>query len=72
MKHRIDVTGQTCPIPLIEMRKAIRRAQSGDIIEIIGTHESSRKEIPMAIKSLGLSIIDNTLNNNVWTITVEV
>ena len=31
---KIDVTGETCPVPLIEFRKAVRNASSGDIIEI--------------------------------------
>ncbi|MDD5015852.1 MAG: sulfurtransferase TusA family protein [Atribacterota bacterium] len=35
-KIKIDYCGETCPIPLIETRKAIRKASPGDIIEING------------------------------------
>ena len=28
----VDVRGQTCPVPLVETRKALRKAQPGDII----------------------------------------
>ena len=68
----VDVTGETCPVPLIEMRRALRKAQSGQILEIIGTHKSSRKEIPMAIKSLKetlLKIIDDTEGR--WHIFIQ-
>ncbi len=27
----VDVKGETCPVPLIETRKALRRAKPGDI-----------------------------------------
>lgn len=72
MKYTVDVRGQTCPVPLVELRKAVRKAARGDIITINGTHESSRKEIPMAIDSLGLKIIENSQSDDVWTIVVEV
>lgn len=48
----VDVRGQTCPVPLVETRKAIRKAVSGDVIRIRGTHPSSREEVPMAADSM--------------------
>ena len=41
---KVNCVGETCPIPLVETRKAIRKAKEGDIIEVIGTHPSSKKE----------------------------
>ena len=35
---RVDVRGETCPVPLVEMRKAVRKAKPGDVIEVIGSH----------------------------------
>ena len=54
----VNVMGETCPIPLVEMRKAVMKAQKGQIIEVKGTHGPSKKEIPMAVKSLGLELIE--------------
>ncbi|MEJ2568497.1 MAG: sulfurtransferase TusA family protein, partial [candidate division WOR-3 bacterium] len=45
---KIDCVNETCPVPLVETRKALRRASRGDVIEVSGTHRSSKKEIPMA------------------------
>jgi tRNA 2-thiouridine synthesizing protein A len=56
----VDVTGETCPIPLVEMRKAVMKAGKGQIIEIRGSHAASRKEIPMAVHSLKLELIGVT------------
>ena len=50
---KIDVTGETCPVPLVELRKTLRKASPGDIVEVAGTHPASKKEIPMAVEALG-------------------
>jgi TusA-related sulfurtransferase len=69
---RVDVRGETCPVPLVETRKAIMKANEGDIIEVVGTHPASKKEIPMAVESLGLKLIEVSGDDNLWTIKIEV
>ncbi len=68
---KVDCTGETCPIPLVETRKALRKAKEGDIVEVIGTHPSSKKEIPMAVKALGLELIDIQEKDGVWKIKIR-
>ncbi len=67
----VDCIGQNCPLPLVETRKALKRAKEGDIVEVIGTHPSSKKEIPMAVKALGLELIDVQEENGVWKIRIK-
>ncbi|SCZ78656.1 sulfurtransferase TusA family protein [Acidaminobacter hydrogenoformans] len=68
---KVDVRGETCPIPLVEMRKALRKAAEGDIIEITGTHPASLKEIPMAADALNVKIISEEQQGEVWTIKLQ-
>lgn len=68
---KVDCTGETCPIPLVETRKALRKAKEGDVVEVIGTHPSSKKEIPMAVKALGLELIDVQEKEGVWRIRIR-
>ena len=68
---KVDCTGETCPVPLVETRKALRKATPGDIVEVIGTHPSSKKEIPMAVKALGLELIDIQEKDGVWKIKIR-
>jgi len=69
---KVDCTGETCPVPLVETRKALRKAQEGDIVEVTGTHPSSRKEIPLAVKALGLELIDvNEDKDGTWKIRIR-
>jgi len=68
---KVDCTGETCPVPLVETRKALRKAKEGDIVEVVGTHPSSKKEIPMAVKALGLELMDVQEKDGVWKIKIR-
>jgi tRNA 2-thiouridine synthesizing protein A len=67
----VDCTGENCPVPLVETRKALRKAKEGDIVEVIGTHPASKKEIPMAVKALKLELIDIQEEDGVWRIRIR-
>ena len=68
---RLDVRGETCPVPLVEVRKALRRAVPGDVVEVIGTHPSSKKEIPLAVKALRLELLSVEEEGDTWTIRIQ-
>ncbi len=67
----VDCSGETCPVPLVETRKALRKAQEGDVIEVRGTHPASKKEIPMAVKAMGLELLGIEEADGVWTIRIR-
>jgi TusA-related sulfurtransferase len=68
---RVDCRGETCPVPLVEVRKALRKAAPGDIIEVVGTHAASKKEIPMAVRSLKLELLSVEGSDGDWTIRIR-
>ncbi len=67
----IDCVGQNCPVPLVETRKALRKASPGDVVEVTGTHPSSKREIPMAAEAMGLEILDVVEDGERWTIRIR-
>jgi tRNA 2-thiouridine synthesizing protein A len=68
---KVDCINETCPVPLVETRKALRKASKGDVVEVKGTHQSSKKEIPMAVKSMGLELLGVEEENGVWSIRIR-
>ncbi|MFO7741198.1 MAG: sulfurtransferase TusA family protein [Anaerolineae bacterium] len=68
---RVDCRGQTCPVPLVEVRKALRRAEPGDVVEVVGTHPASKEEIPMAVKALGLELVCVEGTDDDWRICIR-
>jgi tRNA 2-thiouridine synthesizing protein A len=67
----VDVKGQTCPVPLVETRKALKRATAGDTVSITGDNPASRKEIPMAAEALGVQVLSNEQQGDGWTIRLQ-
>lgn len=70
-KIKVDCINETCPVPLVETRKALRNASPGDIVEVVGTHPSSKKEIPMAARAMGLKVIGVEEEDGVWKIRIK-
>jgi tRNA 2-thiouridine synthesizing protein A len=68
---KVNCVGETCPVPLVETRKALRKAKEGDIVEVTGTHPASKKEIPMAVKALGLKLLSVEEAGGVWKIRIQ-
>ncbi|MFQ5811669.1 MAG: sulfurtransferase TusA family protein [Anaerolineae bacterium] len=67
----VDCRGEICPVPLVETRKALRKASPGDVVEVIGTHPVSKKEIPMAVAALGLELLSVEGADTDWTICIR-
>jgi len=67
----VNCRGETCPVPLVEVRKALRKAAPGDVIEVLGTHPASKKEIPMAVEALGLELVSVEGTDTDWTIHIR-
>jgi tRNA 2-thiouridine synthesizing protein A len=67
----VDCIGETCPVPLVEVRKALRKASPGDVVEVIGSHPASKVEIPMAVKALGLELLSVEGTDTNWTIRIR-
>ena len=68
---KVDCRGETCPVPLVEVRKALRKASPGDVVEVVGTHTASKKEIPMAVRALGLELLSVEGTDTDWTIRIK-
>jgi tRNA 2-thiouridine synthesizing protein A len=67
----VDCIGENCPVPLVETRKALRKASPGDIVEVVGDHPASKKEIPMAVEALGLELLSVEEVGKKWRIRIQ-
>ena len=52
------------------MRKALRKTQPGDIVEVIAPHPSSKREIPMAVEALGYELFGVIEEDGIWRIRI--
>jgi len=49
----LDCRGLSCPMPLLKVKKALKKLQTGQILEILGTDPGSKKDIPDYAKKQG-------------------
>jgi len=58
----IDARGSYCPGPLMELIRAIREAQVGDILAVLSSDRGSKIDIPKWIEKAGHKLLAvNTL-----------
>ena len=67
----VDCRGKMCPVPLVEVRMALKCASPGDVIEVVGTHPPSKKEIPMAVEALGSELLSVEGSDTDWKIRIR-
>ncbi len=67
-KYFLDCVGEKCPKPLARVKKLIRIADPGDIIEVLGDDERSKGEVVLAIDGYGYEILDIEEEEGKWRI----
>jgi tRNA 2-thiouridine synthesizing protein A len=53
----VDARGSFCPGPLMELIRAIRESQVGDVIAVRSTDKGSRIDIPKWIEKAGHQLV---------------
>ncbi|MEA2025577.1 MAG: sulfurtransferase TusA family protein [Chloroflexota bacterium] len=53
----IDARGSFCPGPLMELIRAIREAQVGDILAVISSDNGSKTDIPAWVEKAGHRLV---------------
>lgn len=67
----IDARGSFCPGPLMELIRAIRESQVGDVLAVLSSDNGSRSDIPKWIEKAGHRLIGITAREGYDEIVVE-
>lgn len=67
----IDARGSFCPGPLMELIRAIREAQVGDVLAVLSSDAGSRSDIPKWIAKAGHRLVAVTARDGYDEIVVE-
>ncbi|MGI1678354.1 MAG: sulfurtransferase TusA [Cellvibrionaceae bacterium] len=57
----LDTTGLLCPEPVMLLHSAVRKMNSGDLIEVIATDPSTERDIPKFCSFLGHELVTNEM-----------
>jgi tRNA 2-thiouridine synthesizing protein A len=67
----VDARGSFCPGPLMELIRAIRESQVGDVIAVYSSDSGSRTDIPKWVEKAGHRLVDVGARDGYDEIVVE-
>ncbi|MBT9282921.1 sulfurtransferase TusA family protein [Hydrogenibacillus sp. N12] len=67
----IDARGSFCPGPLMELIKATRAAEVGDVLEVLSNDAGSAKDIPEWAKKMGHTVLYVEEADGYWKIAIK-
>ena len=67
----IDARGSFCPGPLMELIRAIRESQVGDVIAVYSSDKGSKIDIPKWVEKAGHRLVALETRNGYDEIVVE-
>ncbi len=62
INRTVDARGSFCPGPLMELIRAVKEAQVGEVIEVLSSDQGSKRDIPLWVSKAGhilLNVNDN-------------
>jgi len=54
---RVDTSGAACPMPIIEIAKAMRRLAPGTLVELISTDRGLEADLPAWCEATGHTLV---------------
>ena len=64
--HHLDTKGLICPEPVMMLHRVIRKADGGEVVEILATDPATTRDIPNFCRHLGHELLSQeTLAENV-------
>ena len=61
INHHLDTQGLICPEPVMMLHRIIRKADGGDVIEILATDPATTRDIPNFCRHLGHELVNQEI-----------
>jgi TusA-related sulfurtransferase len=68
---KVDTKGLTCPRPLVETKKALKKMEVGETLEVVGDHGPSKAEVPEAMEDQGHEIVSVKEKGGTWRVVIK-
>jgi len=67
----LDTSGKCCPMPIVELNKAIGRLTSGDVLEVVATDPGTCTDIPSWCERTGNELLQSESGDNIYRYLVR-
>ncbi|GAB3483640.1 sulfurtransferase TusA family protein [Marinomonas epiphytica] len=67
----LDAREDRCPMPLLKTKLALSKMQEGEVLRVETCDAGSLKDIPQYIEMVGLTLMSQNLDNNVYVYLIR-
>ncbi|MES9938188.1 MAG: sulfurtransferase TusA family protein [Sedimenticola sp.] len=67
----LDVTGLSCPLPVLKSKAQLPRMERGQVLKVLATHPDSQKEFPSLCRLPGLELVASSAEDGIYTFWVQ-
>lgn len=64
--HTLDVTGLTCPLPVLKANKALRPLPPGATLLVLATDPASAEDFPVFCRETGTELVESSNDGAVY------
>jgi len=69
----LDVRGEVCPVPDVETKRALKKMNPGEVLEVWIDYAMSMERIPETVNSMGHEVLEiKEVGNSEWKIYIKV
>jgi tRNA 2-thiouridine synthesizing protein A len=67
----VDATGLACPMPVIELAKAVRDIEVGEVVRLLATDPAAKVDVPVWCRMQRQTLRSQDEQDGVWRFEIE-
>jgi len=60
IKETLDCKGLSCPMPMMKLAKAMKKLNSGEVLEMLGTDPGTKSDLPNWCEKTGNILLEQS------------
>lgn len=68
----LDCKGMFCPMPIVQLKKATKNMQPGQVLRLVATDPGSKRDVPAWAEKTGNDILDSNEEGKEFTFIIRV
>jgi tRNA 2-thiouridine synthesizing protein A len=62
--QELDLSGMSCPMPLLKTKQALNRLAAGKILKVVATDPASERDFKVFSEQSGIPLLDSARDGN--------
>jgi tRNA 2-thiouridine synthesizing protein A len=67
----LDTKGLNCPLPILKVRKAIEKMQSGQVLQVLATDPGAKADFEAFCRQTGHELMESSSDDGVYTFLIK-